>query len=239
MAFISKRVRHNHEKCPDHKVWTFDAAITQLKSLSQLKFVESCDVAVCLGVVASKSDQVVRGATNLPHGTGRSVRVAVLAQGAAADAARQAGADLVGFEDLAEDIKQQAEKGNWDFDILIATPEAMRLVGLLGRLLGPRGLMPNPKLGTVTTDTALAVKNAKAGRKSFRTDKAGIIHASIGKLSFEGQALRENCIALLLELRRLRPSTAKGQYFKKLVLSSTMGPGLIIDLSFIQESIGS
>jgi large subunit ribosomal protein L1 len=225
----SKRVKAIKEKITPNKVYNLDEACTILKSVSKVKFVESMDVAIILGVDARKSDQVVRGATLLPHGTGRSMRVAVFAQGANAQAAKDAGAEYVGFDDLAEEIKQKAEKGKLDFDVLIATPDAMRLVGQLGRILGPRGLMPNPKVGTVTPDVAKAVKNAKAGQVSYRSDKGGIVHCTIGKVSFEVKALRENLEKLIVDLRRVKPSTAKGIYLRKIILSTTMGPGLVID----------
>ncbi|MCG8099610.1 MAG: 50S ribosomal protein L1, partial [Candidatus Thiodiazotropha taylori] len=193
--------------------------------VSSVKFGESVDVSVNLGVDARKSDQVVRGASVLPHGTGKTVRVAVFAQGANADAAKEAGADVIGFEDLAADIKA----GNMDFDVVIASPDAMRVVGQLGQILGPRGLMPNPKVGTVTPNVAEAVQNAKAGQVRYRTDKAGIIHCSIGKVDFEPQKLKENLESLLAALVKAKPSSAKGVYLKKITVSSTMGPGLILD----------
>jgi large subunit ribosomal protein L1 len=189
------------------------------------KFDQSVDVSVNLGVDPRKSDQVVRGSTVLPNGTGKSVRVAVFAQGPNADAAKEAGADIVGFEDLADDIK----KGNMDFDVVIASPDAMRVVGQLGQILGPRGLMPNPKVGTVTPDVAGAVKNAKAGQVRYRTDKAGIIHCAVGKVSFDVASLKTNIDALLADLNKAKPSSAKGVYFKKVSVSSTMGPGIVVD----------
>lgn len=228
---VSKRMKAVYEQVTPNQSYNLDEALGLLKNSSKVKFVESVDVAVILGIDAKKSDQVVRGATLLPHGTGREVRVAVLAQGAQAQAAKDAGADYVGFEDLADEIKQKAENGKLDFDVLIATPDAMRLVGQLGRILGPRGLMPNPKVGTVTPDTAKAVKNAKAGQVSFRSDKGGIIHCTIGKVNFEVKALRENLEKLILDLRKAKPSTSKGIYLKKITLSTTMGPGLVIDQS--------
>lgn len=231
MAKISKRMKMISESVTPQKPYALDEAIGLLKKLSKAKFVESVDAAVSLGVDPKKSDQVVRGATLLPNGTGRSMRVAVIAQGANAEAAKQAGAEYVGFEDLAEEIKQKADNGKLDIDVLIATPDAMRIVGQLGRILGPRGLMPNPKVGTVTTDVAKAVNNAKAGQISFRSDKGGIIHCTIGKASFEVLALRENLEKLIVDLRRAKPSTSKGVYLKKIVLSTTMGPGLIVDQS--------
>lgn len=195
--------------------------------LAKAKFPESIDVAVNLGVDPRKSDQVVRGASVLPHGTGKSVRVAVFAQGAKADEAQAAGADKVGYEDLAEEVKN----GQIDFDVVIASPDAMRLLGRLGQVLGPRGLMPNPKTGTVTPDVATAVKNAKAGQVRFRTDKAGIIHCSVGKVGFQSAQIKENVEHLLQELKRLKPASSKGSYLKKVTLSSTMGPGLAVDLA--------
>ena len=231
MAKLSKRMKAIREEVSSTDQYAVDKAIELLKKLSKAKFVESMDVAVQLGVDAKKSDQVVRGATVLPNGTGREMRVAVLAQGAQAQAAKDAGAEFVGFEDLADEIKQKGEAGKWDFDVLIATPDAMRLVGQLGRLLGPRGLMPNPKVGTVTPDTAKAVKNAKAGQVSFRSDKGGIIHCTIGKANFEVAALRENLERLIADLRKAKPSTSKGVYLRKITLSTTMGPGLMVDQS--------
>ncbi len=230
MAGLSKRMRDIREKVEPGRLYAVDEALALLKELSSVKFDESVDVSVNLGVDPRKSDQVVRGATVLPNGTGKSVRVAVFAQGENAEAARAAGADVVGFEDLAETIKA----GNLDFDIVIATPDAMRIVGQLGQILGPRGLMPNPKVGTVTPDVAAAVKNAKAGQVQYRTDKGGIVHCTIGKVSFEVPALRENLQALLDALRKAKPSTAKGVYMKKVTLSTTMGPGIVID----QASLG-
>jgi large subunit ribosomal protein L1 len=196
-----------------------------LKTLSTVKFIENVDVAVNLGVDPRKSDQVVRGAAVLPHGTGKDVRVAVFTQGANADAATAAGADRVGMEDLAEEMKG----GSLNYDVVIASPDAMRVVGQLGKLLGPRGLMPNPKVGTVTPDVAQAVTNAKAGQVRYRTDKAGIIHCPLGKLDFEPQKLRENLEALLGNLIKAKPSAAKGVYMQKVTVSSTMGPGLTVD----------
>lgn len=226
---ISKRMKAIKEKVSTTSSYPIDEACKILKDSSKVKFVESVDVAVVLGVDARKSDQVVRGATQLPHGSGRSMRVAVFAQGANAQAAKDAGAEYVGFDDLAEEIKQKAESGKLDFDVLIATPDAMRLVGQLGRILGPRGLMPNPKVGTVTPDVAKAVNNAKSGQVSYRSDKGGIIHCTIGKVNFEVKALRENLEKLLADLRRVKPSTSKGVYLKKITVSTTMGPGLVVD----------
>ncbi|RMH34141.1 MAG: 50S ribosomal protein L1 [Gammaproteobacteria bacterium] len=227
MAKLSKRMKMIREKVDPNKVYNVEEAIELLKELSTVKFVETVEAAVNLGVDPRKSDQVVRGATVLPHGTGKNVRVAVFAQGAAADAAKEAGADLVGMEDLADHIKA----GNLDFDVVIASPDAMRVVGMLGQILGPRGLMPNPKTGTVTPDVATAVKNAKAGQIQYRTDKAGIIHAPIGKIDFDSNALKENLEALMVALKKAKPATSKGVYLKKLSLSSTMGPGLAVDLN--------
>ncbi|MET0067602.1 MAG: 50S ribosomal protein L1 [Candidatus Thiodiazotropha sp.] len=225
MAKVSKREQAIREKVERGKLHSVEDAFALLKELSTVKFPESIDVSVNLGVDARKSDQVVRGASVLPHGTGKTVRVAVFAQGANADAAKEAGADVVGFEDLADDIKA----GNMNFDVVIASPDAMRIVGQLGQILGPRGLMPNPKVGTVTPDVAQAVTNAKAGQVRYRTDKAGIIHCSIGKVDFEPQKLKENLESLLVALVKAKPSSAKGVYLRKVTVSSTMGPGLAID----------
>lgn len=225
MARLTKRMKVIKEKVQPGKVYPVDEALDLLKSLTSVKFVESVDVAVNLGVDPRKSDQAVRGATVLPHGTGKSVRVAVFAQGANAEAALSAGADIVGMEDLAAQIKG----GELNFDVVIAAPDAMRVVGQLGQILGPRGLMPNPKTGTVTPDVATAVKNAKAGQVRYRTDKKGIIHCTIGKVNFEPKALKENLEALLADLKKLKPSTSKGVYVKKITVSSTMGPGLAVD----------
>lgn len=225
MATKSKRMRAIREKVDATKVYPLDEALALLTSASQLKFTESVDVAIRLGVDAKKSDQAVRGAIVLPNGTGKTARVAVFAQGENADKAKAAGADIVGFEDLAETIKG----GEIDFDVCIATPDAMRVVGRLGTVLGPRGLMPNPKVGTVTTDVEGAVKNAKAGQVQYRTDKAGIVHSTIGKASFDADALKSNLNALVQELVKAKPASAKGQYLKKVALSTTMGPGITID----------
>lgn len=225
MAKLTKRQKAIREKVDRSKIYEVEAAMALLKSLPKAKFTESVDVAVNLGVDPRKSDQVVRGSTVLPHGTGKTVRVAVFAQGANADKAKAAGADIVGFEDLAESIKQ----GNMDFDVVIASPDAMRIVGQLGQILGPRGLMPNPKVGTVTPDVEGAVKNAKSGQVRYRTDKAGIIHCQIGNVEFEPAKLKENLEALLADLRKAKPSTSKGQYFRKVTVSTTMGPGVVID----------
>lgn len=227
MARISKRFKQINEKLDPARHYTIDEALSLIKELSTVKFDESVDVSVNLGVDTRKSDQIVRGATVLPNGTGKSVRVAVFAQGDNAEAAKAAGADIVGFEDLAESIKA----GNIDFDVAIATPDAMRVVGALGQVLGPRGLMPNPKVGTVTPDVATAVKNAKAGQIQYRADKAGIVHCSIGKVSFTVDALRENLGTLISALNKAKPSTAKGVYMQKVSISTTMGPGVKVDQS--------
>ncbi|MEJ2529240.1 MAG: 50S ribosomal protein L1 [Gammaproteobacteria bacterium] len=227
MAKLTKRARAIKEKVDASKQYVAEEAFALLKELSTVKFAESVDVAVNLGVDARKSDQVVRGSTVLPKGTGKSVRVAVFAQGANADAAKEAGADVVGFEDLAADIKA----GNMDFDVVIATPDAMRVVGQLGQILGPRGLMPNPKVGTVTPDVVQAVNNAKAGQVRYRNDKAGIVHCPIGRVGFEPADLLENLNALLVDLKKAKPSSAKGVYLRKVTVSTTMGPGLVVDQS--------
>ena len=229
MAKVSKRLRAAREAVEPGKLYDVDAAIELVKKNASAKFKESVDVSVNLGVDPRKSDQVVRGSTVLPHGTGKSVRVAVFAQGDNASAAEAAGADIVGFDDLADKVKA----GEMDFDVVIATPDAMRVVGQLGRVLGPRGLMPNPKVGTVTADVATAVANAKAGQVQYRTDKAGIVHCSIGKADFDGNLLKENMQALLADLNKAKPAAAKGVYMKKVSLSSTMGPGVGIDQSTI------
>ncbi|OUD11992.1 50S ribosomal protein L1 [Thioflexithrix psekupsensis] len=227
MAKLSKRAKAIREKLQPGRAYGFDEAVELLKSLPPAKFLESVDVSVNLGVDPRKSDQVVRGSTVLPNGTGKSVRVAVFAQGSNADAALAAGADIVGFEDLAAQIKG----GMMDFDVVIASPDAMRVVGQLGQILGPRGLMPNPKVGTVAADVAGAVRNAKAGQVRYRTDKAGIIHCTIGKLNFDGEALKGNLQALLADLNKAKPSTSKGVYMRRVTISTTMGPGLAIDQS--------
>ena len=227
MAKLSKRAQMIREKVDATKAYSLEEAVSLLAELSTVKFKESLDVAINLGVDPRKSDQVVRGATVMPNGTGKDVRVAVFTQGANADAAKEAGADIVGMDDLAEQVK----KGQLDFDVVIASPDAMRVVGQLGQILGPRGLMPNPKVGTVTPDVATAVKNAKAGQVRFRTDKNGIIHTTLGKVDFEADAIRGNLEALVADLKRLKPSTSKGIYFKKVTLSTTMGPGLTLDHS--------
>lgn len=225
MTKLSKRQREIAEKIDRNRAYSVEEAVTLLGSLPQPKFKQSLDVSVNLGVDPRKSDQVVRGATTLPHGTGKTVRVAVFAQGDNADKAKAAGADIVGFEDLAEQVKA----GNLDFDVAIATPDAMRIVGQLGRILGPRGLMPNPRTGTVTPDVETAVRNAKAGQVQFRTDRAGIIHGAVGQVGFEPEKIKDNVEALISDLRKAKPSTSKGVYLKKVTLSTTMGPGLAID----------
>jgi len=225
MAKLSKKQKTMNEKLDAGKQYSVDDAIALIKDMPRAKFIESVDVSINLGVDPRKSDQNVRGSTILPKGTGKTIRVAVFAQGDNADKAKAAGADIVGFEDLAEEIK----KGNMDFDVVIASPDAMRVVGQLGQILGPRGLMPNPKVGTVTPDVEGAVKNAKAGQVRYRTDKGGIIHCAIGNIDFDVAALRENLEALLADLVKAKPASAKGQYLKKITVSSTMGPGIAID----------
>ena len=225
MAKMTKRLRAIREKVDNLREYPVDEALGLLKELSSVKFRESVDVAVNLGVDPRKSDQVVRGSTVLPNGTGKTVRVAVFTQGEQAEAATAAGADVVGMDELAEQIKG----GDLNFDVVIATPDAMRVVGKLGTILGPRGLMPNPKVGTVTPDAATAVRNAKAGQVRYRTDKAGIIHCNIGKVDFEVDALRDNLNALLADLVKAKPSAAKGVYMQKVTLSTTMGPGVSVD----------
>src|SRR6056297_322033 len=228
MAKLSKRQKLIREKVDSTRSYSVDEAVALLVELGQnVKFKESVDVAVNLGVDARKSDQVVRSSTVLPHGTGKTVRVAVFTQGANAEKATAAGADIVGMDDLADEVK----KGNMDFDVVIATPDAMRVVGQLGQILGPRGLMPNPKVGTVTPDVETAVKNAKAGQVRYRTDKNGIIHAPMGNVEFTAQNIKENVEALIADLKKAKPSSSKGVYLKKVTLSSTMGPGLTIDQS--------
>jgi large subunit ribosomal protein L1 len=230
MAKVSKRVKALKAKVDRNKLYPVDEALGLVKGAATAKFNESVDVAVNLGVDPRKSDQVVRGSVVMPRGTGKSVRVAVFAQGAAAEAARTAGADIVGFDDLAAEVKG----GRMDFDIVIATPDAMKVVGQLGQILGPRGLMPNPKVGTVTPNVTDAVRNAKAGQVQYRTDKAGIVHATIGRASFEVDALRENLQALLAALNKAKPASAKGIYMKKVALSSTMGVGVRVDQASLQ-----
>jgi len=231
MAKISKRLQAIQAKVDRNKLYPIDEALNLVKECASAKFDESIDVAVQLGIDAKKSDQVVRGAVVLPAGTGKSVRVAVFAQGDKAEQAKAAGADLVGMEDLAEQIKG----GKMDFDVLIASPDTMRIVGALGQILGPRGLMPNPKVGTVTPDVATAVKNAKAGQVQFRVDKAGIIHATIGRRSFEPAALKSNLSALLDALSKAKPATSKGVYLRKVAVSSTMGVGVRVEQSTINS----
>ncbi|MFC1236812.1 50S ribosomal protein L1 [Vibrio sp. DW001] len=225
MAKLTKRMRVIRDKVDVTKQYEINEAIALLKELATAKFVESVDVAVNLGIDARKSDQNVRGATVLPHGTGRDIRVAVFTQGANAEAAKEAGADIVGMEDLAEQVK----KGVMDFDVVVASPDAMRVVGQLGTILGPRGLMPNPKVGTVTPNVAQAVKNAKAGQVRYRNDKNGIIHTTIGKASFETAHLQENLEALLVALKKAKPSSAKGVFLQKISISTTMGAGVAVD----------
>ncbi len=225
MARMSKRNKAIREQVERSKVYPVAEALELLKSTSKVKFTESVDVAIRLGVDPRKSDQNVRGSSVLPNGTGKTVRVAVFTQGENVEKALEAGADVVGMDDLHDQIKG----GDMDFDVVIASPDAMRVVGKLGQVLGPRGLMPNPKVGTVTPDVAAAVKNAKAGQVRFRTDKGGIIHSTIGKVSFEVDALSENLAALLTDLMKLKPATAKGQYVKKVAVSTTMGPGIVVD----------
>lgn len=227
MAKLTKRQKAIAEKIEAGKAYNFEEAATLLASLPAAKFVESYDIAVNLGVDPRKSDQVVRSATVLPHGTGKTVRVAVFTQGPAAEAALAAGADRVGMDDLAAEMKG----GDLNYDVVIASPDAMRIVGQLGQVLGPRGLMPNPKVGTVTPDVATAVKNAKAGQVRYRTDKNGIIHTSVGKVGFEAGKLKENVEALIADLKRIKPASSKGIYVKRVTLSTTMGPGLVIDQS--------
>ncbi|WP_151722899.1 50S ribosomal protein L1 [Acinetobacter junii] len=231
MAKLTKRQKAIAAAVEANKVYTLEEAVQVLNSLPAANFKESLDIAVNLGVDPRKSDQVVRGATTLPAGTGKTVRVAVFAQGAAAEAAKAAGADIVGFDDLAESI----QGGNLDFDVVIAAPDAMRVVGKLGTILGPRGLMPNPKVGTVTPDVANAVKNAKSGQARYRVDKAGIIHAAIGQLGFSEEAVRQNVETLIADLKKLKPATSKGVYVKKITLSSTMGPGLTVDVNNVSK----
>jgi len=227
MAKLSKRVKVINEKVDRDKVYPLEEALSLLKELSTVKFNESVDVSVNLGVDPKKSDQVVRGATVLPNGSGKEVRVAVFTDGDNAKAAQEAGADIVGMDDLAAEVK----KGNLDFDVVIASPDAMRVVGQLGQILGPRGLMPNPKVGTVTPNVAQAVKNAKSGQVRYRVDKAGIVHASVGTVKFEVSQLKENIDSLIADLIKAKPTAAKGIYLKKVSISTTMGPGLAVDQS--------
>ncbi len=230
MAKISKRMQAIREKVDADKLYSATEALELLKSLSSTKFTESVDVAINLGVDSRKSDQVVRGASTLPNGTGKTVRVAVFAQDANAEMAKAAGADIVGFEDLADSIKG----GNLDFDVVIATPDAMRVVGQLGTILGPKGLMPNPKVGTVTADVETAVKNAKGGQVRFRTDKSGIIHCTVGKVSFDVNQLKQNIEHLVADLNKLKPASAKGVFLQKVSVSTTMGPGIAVDTSTLE-----
>ncbi|CAM3941986.1 MULTISPECIES: 50S ribosomal protein L1 [Vibrio] len=225
MAKLTKRMRVIREKVDVTKEYEINEAVALLQELATAKFVESVDVAVNLGIDARKSDQNVRGATVLPHGTGREIRVAVFTQGANAEAAKEAGADIVGMEDLAEQVK----KGEMNFDVVVASPDAMRVVGQLGTILGPRGLMPNPKVGTVTPNVAEAVKNAKAGQVRYRNDKNGIIHTTIGKANFSAQQIQENLEALLVALKKAKPSSAKGTFLQKVSISTTMGAGVAVD----------
>jgi large subunit ribosomal protein L1 len=225
MAKITKRQRAINEKVDSSKQYSVEEAVALLKELSTVKFAETVDVSISLGIDPRKSDQSVRGATTLPHGNGKSVRVAVFTQGANAEAAKAAGAEYVGMDELAAEIKS----GKMDFDVVIASPDAMRVVGQLGQVLGPRGLMPNPKTGTVTTDVVTAVKNAKAGQVRYRAEKGGIVHGGLGKISFEAVAIKENLEALVSDLKKAKPATSKGIYLKKIYLSTTMGPGLLID----------
>jgi len=228
---MSKRMQVVAGKFQRGKQYPLDEALGIIKQTATAKFDESVDVAINLGVDAKKSDQNVRGSALMPRGTGKSVRVAVFAEGAMAEAAKKAGADIVGFQDLADKIKA----GQLDFDVVVATPEAMRIVGQLGQILGPRGLMPNPKVGTVTPNVVKAVENAKAGQVQFRIDKAGLLHCSIGKASFEPAALKENLAALLAAVHKARPATAKGIFIKKLTLSTTMGPGIGVEQSSLPQ----
>jgi large subunit ribosomal protein L1 len=227
MAKLTKRRKLINEKLDTTKQYTIDEAVALIKELATVKFEETVDVAINLGIDPRKSDQGVRGATSLPHGTGKTVRVAVFTQGDNAEAAKAAGADLVGMDDLAAEVK----KGNMDFDVVIADPAAMRVVGQLGQILGPRGLMPNPKTGTVTPDVATAVKNAKAGQVRYRADKGGIIHGGIGRVTFDVTAIKENLEALLNDLKKAKTASAKGIFLKKIALSSTMGPSVVIDMA--------
>lgn len=227
MAKLGKRTKAIREKVDPTKQYGIEEAFSMLKEMSSVKFAESVDVAVNLGIDPRKSDQVVRGSSVLPNGTGKTVRVAVFAQGPQAEAATAAGADIVGFDDLAESIKA----GNMDFDVVIAAPDAMRVVGALGTILGPRGLMPNPKVGTVTPNVAEAVTNAKAGQVRYRADKGGIVHCTLGKVTFEPAALQQNLEQLVSDLVKAKPSSAKGVYMRKITVSTTMGPGLTVDHS--------
>jgi large subunit ribosomal protein L1 len=230
MSRLTKRTKAIQERVEHGHAYPIDEAVGLLTEIARTKFKESFDISINLGVDPRKSDQTVRGATTLPHGTGKSVRVAVFAQGDMADKATSAGADVVGFEDLADRIKA----GSLDFDVLLATPDAMRVVGQLGKILGPRGLMPNPKTGTVTPDVETAVKNAKAGQIQFRADRGGIVHGSVGQVGFSAVQIRENVTALIDDLRKAKPASAKGIYLKKVTLSTTMGPGLVIDQASLE-----
>ncbi|MCK5889075.1 MAG: 50S ribosomal protein L1 [Methylococcales bacterium] len=230
MAKLSKKAKLVEAKVDKSKQYSITEAVVLLKEFANKKFDEALDVSVVLGVDPRKSDQNVRGASVLPHGTGKTVRVAVFTQGPNADAAKEAGADIVGMDDLADQVK----KGEMDFDVVIASPDAMRVVGQLGQILGPRGLMPNPKVGTVTPDVATAVKNAKSGQVRYRTEKGGIIHCSIGKVSFDENSIKQNLEFLIADLKKAKPSSAKGIYLQKIAISSTMGPGLLIDQSSIE-----
>jgi large subunit ribosomal protein L1 len=225
MSAVAKRIQAWKGKLAPGKQYPIDDALKLVKEFATAKFAESVDAAVNLGIDASKSDQQVRGSTVMPNGTGKTVRVAVFTSGKNQDAARAAGADIVGLEDLAEKVKA----GEMNFDVVIASPDAMRIVGQLGQILGPRGLMPNPKVGTVTPDVAGAVKNAKAGQVRYRVDKAGIVHCTIGRANFEATALKENLLALIADLQRAKPAASKGIYLKRVTLSSTMGPGIAVD----------
>ena len=231
MVAVAKRMKPWSEKIDSARLYPIDEALALVKQFANAKFDESVDVAVNLGIDASKSDQQVRGSTVLPHGTGKIVRVAVFTSGKNADAAREAGADVVGLEDLAEKVKA----GELNFDVVVASPDAMRVVGQLGQILGPRGLMPNPKVGTVTPDVATAVRNAKAGQVRFRADKAGVLHCSLGKASFTPEALKDNLRALLADLQKAKPASSKGVYLRRISVSSTMGPGIGVD----QASLGA
>jgi large subunit ribosomal protein L1 len=230
MAKLTRRRKAILEKVDLTRTYPVEEAVALLSDCAKAKFKESFDVAVNLGIDPRKSDQAVRGATTLPHGTGKTARVAVFAQGDAADKARAAGADIVGFDDLADRIKG----GALDFDVVIATPDSMRVVGQLGKILGPRGLMPNPKTGTVTPDVETAVKNAKSGQVQYRADRGGIVHGSVGQVGFEAVKIKENIAALINDLRKAKPASAKGQYLKKITLSTTMGPGLVVDQASLE-----
>lgn len=235
MAKVSKRIKALRAKIDSTRIYPASEALALIKETATAKFDESVDVSVNLGVDAKKSDQLVRGSVVLPAGTGKSVRVAVFAQGPKAEEAKAAGADVVGFDDLA----QQVKSGTIDFDLCIATPDAMRVVGALGQILGPRGLMPNPKVGTVTMDVTTAVKNAKAGQVQYRTDKGGIIHATIGRASFSAEALQQNLTALLDALQKAKPAAVKGQYIRKIAVSSTMGGGVRVDTSSVVVAVAA